>query len=281
MALPTLSTADEIWTISVTRALECAQIAFKGMPQKSMQFITEKVQELGVTGIVNADEMIEYCVLAYMSNYYKIASKLSNILAFTAYKSSLNTKKADGKKGTVTLQPDYATAGKLVSALSLSAILTYDEFRSLVRVIDPKVEERAIIYMFGDALLVHEAPGVSVQGFLNICRGAGLFGSAANNTEIIESIVTHSEEESKELQKLLVVLWRMSEPLFERRLLEIGARRKDIMLQEFGEMRNKIAEIGRMVNSGGVPQKAMREFRMLAVEISIFGGVGNLGEGWN
>ena len=157
---------------------------------------------------------------------------------------------------------------------------TYDEFRSLVRIVDAAVEERAVIRMFGDALIAYTAPGVSTYGFLNVCRSAGLFGSAANKTAVLESIVAHADEERKELQKLLVAVWRQSEPLFERKLLEAGTRRQDIEIAEYGQMHNRIAQVGQLVTSGKAPQQAMREYRLLAMDINLFCGAGNLGDGW-
>ena len=265
--------------------MDCTQAVFKGMPDWSYQYITHKVRDIGSTGIVNVDEILEYSVLAYMKNYLNVGSKLSNILAFTAYHSVLTTERLASKHAPVPASvqshtPQLTSADKLVPSLSFSAIITYDEFRSLVRIVDQTVEERAVIRMFGDALLAYTGLGVSTYGFLNVCRDAGLFGTAANKTEVLESIVVHAQQERKELQKLLVTVWQLSEPLFERKLLETGTRRQDIDIAEYGQMHNRIAAVGRLISAGKAPQQAMREYRLLAMDINLFCGFGHLGEGW-
>ncbi|KAK2945874.1 hypothetical protein BLNAU_19170 [Blattamonas nauphoetae] len=291
LALPTLSTADEIWTISATRALECVRAAFEGMPSESIQNITNVIQEIGASGVLNVDEMIEYAMLEYMSIFNSVANKMSNILVFTAYKDKMSQPRRRKKKGSnqsnysavTTLSLWGSTEGtdeetlnimKLTSALTTDAVLSYDEFRSLIRIVDPKTEERMIIRMFRNALIKSSSSSISPSAFFCVCRDGGLFGQAAGRLNVVHSIMVHADEENRELQKMAVSLWKASEPFFERRLLEIGARKRNISLEAFGEIRNKIAEVGRIVMGGKTPQKAMREFRQLCVTIAIFGAGG-------
>ncbi|KAK2941983.1 hypothetical protein BLNAU_23106 [Blattamonas nauphoetae] len=70
---------------------------------------------------------------------------------------------------------------------------------------DPQIEERVIVQMFPHGLL-----------------SFGLFGSAAGKLETMESVIVSAEKESKQLQKMLKIVWTMAEPFFERRHLEIG-----------------------------------------------------------
>ncbi|KAH7832506.1 uncharacterized protein MONOS_2713 [Monocercomonoides exilis] len=309
LALPTLNTADEIWTICIIRAMECATQALKEMPAEATTKIKTKIQEICSTvcclisnflfflpfccdfikSIENVDEILEHAILIYMENYNLVASKLSNILSFTTnrdkvmllreVRSGMRGQPLFGGRGVGGKQIDFALAAQVTNAMLTNAILSYDEFRSLVRVVDPKLEERVLVRMFRDSLLLRNSTSVGPQAFLSVCRDCGVFGVAAGKLGIIVSIMKHTEEETRELQKMLMMLWRMTEPLFERRLLEVGARRRDIPIEAYGEMRNRIADVGKMVGNSKIPQKAVREFRTLAVDLAFFGGEGGFGDG--
>ncbi|KAK2945589.1 hypothetical protein BLNAU_19495 [Blattamonas nauphoetae] len=305
LSLPTLSTADELWSISSTRALECVRSGFAGMPSQSLERITSVVQKIGAKGIVNVDEIVEASVLEYMQSYNLIASKFSNILAFTAFKEKKQTIALDkerqflrthnldmlesswggggsGKESgvsvnvgiwgtTMHLEEQFVQIARLSSALSADAVVSFDEFRSLLKLFDPQIEERVIVRMFRHGLLSSKSSSISPASFLSTCRSFGLFGSAAGKLETMESVIVSAEMESKQLQKMLKIVWTMAEPFFERRLLEIGTRGVNIRLKEFGDMRNKIAEVGRIVGENKMPMKGMREFRKLCLELAFLG----------